>query len=275
MITFPQLAHAGRLGNQLWEIASTFGMASVARTEPRFPAWDYQPYFNVPPEWFTGCMVPGAVEARSLVPHLDERASVYLQDYGLFRHVEHEVRLAFEPSDAATAILSDIWERQFAELERPLISVHVRRGDNVTHPPGYHPLRSMQYFRDALDRHPDGSIIVFSDDYAWCRANFEAETHRDVALFYEGVARPREYVDRYLYDSAPILDWIDIQLMAACDHHILSNSSYAWWGAFLSQDQMPIYPSHWFGSLVKEFTDSSLMFPPHWIELPDATQGGA
>lgn len=274
MITFPHLSQAGRLGNQLWEIASTFGMASAAHTEPRFPAWDYQPFFCAPPEWFTGCP-PGEPDAMTLVPHLDHRAAVYLQDYALFRAVENDVRLFFEPSAAATEILSDIWERQFAELPRPLVSVHVRRGDNVTHPLGYHPLRSMQYFREALEQRPDGSVIVFSDDYAWCQASFEAETGREVALFFEGVGRPREYVDRHLYDNAPVLDWIDLQLMAACDHHILSNSSYAWWGAFLSQDQMPIYPSHWFGALVTPYTDASLMFPPHWIELPDATQGGS
>lgn len=273
MIAYPLLSQTGRLGNQLWEVAATYGMAMTANTEPRFPSWDYMGFYNVPKRWFgdmTDC-----VDALTLVPHLDPRAAPYLQDYGLFRHVADNVHILLQPSPLANDMLRLIWDHGFAYLPRPLISVHVRRGDNVTHPPGYHPLRSPEYYRDAAQLLPaEGSVVVFSDDPEWCRDNIASTLQRDVAVFYEGVSRPREYVDRQRYIDAPVLDWIDIALMARCDHHILSNSSYAWWGAFLSDDPAPIYPSNTFGYHVTPYTDASLMFPKTWRKVFDATLGG-
>lgn len=273
MIAYPLLSQTGRLGNQLWEVAATYGLAMTARTEPRFPTWDYMQYFMVPHQWFGD--MEDCVDALTLVPHLDPRAAPYLQDYALFANVAPAVRAMLRPSATAARLLRPIIEASLALLPKPLISVHVRRGDNVTHPPGFHPLRSPEYYTDAAKMLPtDGSIIVFSDDPDWCRENIESALQRDVAFFYEGVARPREYVDRLLYENAPVLDWIDVQLMAMCDHHILSNSSYAWWGAFLSENRSPIYPSNTFGYHVTPYTDASLMFPSTWRQIFDRTMEG-
>jgi hypothetical protein len=272
MIAYRGLSQCGRLGNQLWQIAATAGIAASMDTEPRFPAWDYQPFFRLPEQFFDN-VTPDMVDATTLVPHLDHRAAPYLQDYSLFSHIETELKDWLAPSNKALDVLKRQWNIHFADLEEPLISLHIRRGDNVTHPQGYHPLRSMQYYRDALELGPEGTIVCFSDDPEWCRANLEEAIGQDIAVFYEGTPRPREYIDRLLYENAPVLDWIDLQLMAACDWHVISNSTYAWWGAFLSQDPEPIYPSNWFGTLVRGYTDASLMFPPGWVQVPDLTEG--
>jgi hypothetical protein len=271
-VTYPELSRAGRLGNQLWEIAATIGLAYDRGQQPRFPLWDYVPFFCVPAAFFTPAL--SGTPATDLVPHLDPRARAYLQDLRLFELHQDDVRTFFEPSEAAVALLSNIWDTHgFGDLEN-IISVHVRRGDNVTHPQGYHPLRSWEYYREALQEVGTGDVVVFSDDPAWCREHFTTETGRDVAIFHEGVPRPREYADRVAYETAPVLDWIDLQLMAACDRHVLSNSTYAWWGAFLSDDPGPIYPSNWFGWRVRDWTDASLMFPDHWVQVDDPTMGG-
>lgn len=269
-LVYGDLSRTGRLGNQLWEIASTIGLAVASDMDPRFPKWDYQRFFSLPDEFFVD--EPVGVPATSKAQHLDERARAYLQDYGLFADVVGDVREFFKPSVEAARILDVAWD-EFGDLKDP-ISVHVRRGDNVTHPQGYHPLRSMEYYAAGLALAGDGDVIIFSDDPEWCREHFEAETGRKVAHYYEGVARPREYADRVAYETAPVLDWIDLQLMARCERHVISNSTYAWWGAFLSPDPAPMYPSNWFGWRVSPWTDSSLMFPGSWIEIHDPTQGG-
>jgi len=219
-------------------------------------------------------------DATNFVPHMDERAKAYLQDYSLFSKYEDVVKQIFRPSQSASQDLEDIWSDEhlggpYRDTERPLLAVHVRRGDNVTHPLGYHPLRSWDYYRAALEESSsEADIVVFSDDPTWCEKNFEKETGRRPYLFYHGVDRPREYVDRQKYIDAPVLDWIDLQLMARCDEHIISNSTYAWWGAFLSNNPSPIYPSNWFGKHIRDWTDASLMFPPSWREVHDPTLGG-
>lgn len=271
MITFPDLAQVGRLGNQLWQIAATIGIGNEQAESPRFPTWDYRPYFQVP-DWLFGDLGGGTL-ATEFATHLDPRARSYLQDYSLFVECEPLIRRWFMPSDVATEVLDTHWAEHFEALERPLVSAHVRRGDNVTHPLGYHPLRSLDYYRTALQERP-GTVVVFTDDVTWCREYFEEGTGRPVAHFFEGVARPREYVDRQLYEDAPVLDWVDLQLMARCDSHIISNSTYAWWGAFLSVDPEPIYPSNWFGWRVSEYTNASLMFPSSWRQVEDRTEGG-
>lgn len=275
MITYPNLSRSGRIGNQLWQVAATIGIAASRGDKASFPRWDYQPYFNVPWDLFGG---EDGTDASDCVPYMDERARPYLQDYRLIRDVEPLVRAYFQPSVLAETILhTHDWYRQ---LPRPRTVLHVRRGDNVTHPLGFHPLRTIGYYLRGLAELPDtSSIVVFSDDIAWCRQELPRVLKRDwdpqrLHFFDAGVARPREYVDRQRYESAPVLDWVDLCLMAEAEHHVISNSTYSWWGAFLSDDPAPIYPSNWFGWRVSAYTDASLMFPTNWREVYDETQGG-
>lgn len=278
MIGYPELSKAGRLGNQLWEIASTYGIAVAQLDDPVFPKWDYQPFFSCPDEWFRDFPGPRGREvmyqpATNFVPHMDPRARPYLQDYSLFHGVEHKIREFFKPSEAAIQTLDEIWSKEFPASVQT-ISVHIRRGDNVTHPEGYHPLRSWDYYREALKLTTSPALAVFSDDPDWVEQNFEKETGLTPDVIYRGTARPREYADRAAYENAPVLDWIDLQLMARCDEHIISNSTYAWWGAFLSENPAPIYPSNWFGWRIRDWTDARLMFPESWQQVEDPTQGG-
>lgn len=270
MITYSNLGQTGRLGNQLWEIAATLGLAFDRNELPCFPNWDYQRYFSLPQHYFGGCK--DGTPATELVPHMDERAKPYLQDYSLFSKIEQPIRAYFQPSPIAARMLSD--EKWFHELPRPITSVHVRRGDNVTHPLGYHPLRSMEYYRAAIDLMPlDGSTVVFSDDYEWASTHMDDVLGRE-CVYFKGTPRAREYDQRTRYELEPVLDWIDLFLMAQCDFHVISNSTYAWWGAFLSGNRSPVYPSRWFGKLL-QYIDSSLMFPDSWVWVDDLTQGGA
>lgn len=267
VVTFPLLGQSGRLGNQLWQIASTIGIARATNREPRFPDWSYRPWFSMPDAWFGSCR--GGLEAVDLATHLDSRCRDYLQDYSLWRAVAGEVITVFAPSPLAVAVLDGYSE--FNALPRPRLSVHVRRGDNV---PGqdagtpdkhnYHPLRPMSYY-DAAYKIAAGdgfaSIAVFSDDPDWCRLNMAGD------YFHEGVARPKEHEPGY--KTAPVLDWIDLFLMARCDRHIIGNSTYAWWGAWLAGDERTVYPAPWFGPKLR-YIDASLMFPDTWRRLAHA-----
>lgn len=258
-VIFKHLGNAGRIGNQLWQFASTYGIARTIGDTPMFPNWDYQPFFNVPERFFGGPMV--GMEAQNYVPYMDERSKLYLQDYNLFHHWETDVRTYLRPTPYAEERLREA--TGFWELEHPILSIHVRRGDNIYDPGvpdkyNYHPPRPVSYYRDAIDLAGDyASVVFFSDDIPWCR-----ETFPDLnAYFYEGVARPKEHEKAYA--TAPVLDWIDLQLMTKCDKHIGSNSSYSWWGAFLSENRTPIFPKTFFGPKIN-YVDQSLMFPSSW-----------
>jgi len=120
-----------------------------------------------------------------------------------------------------------------ASMPRPLCSLHVRRGDflrsknmNICGEP---------YYKNAIclirERLQGGSIIVFSDDIDWCRASID----------FSGI--PAQFVDWNKGGES----WQDMAMMARCDHNIVANSSFSWWGAWLNQnpDKVVVAPSVW------------------------------
>lgn len=264
-ILYSELETAGRLGNQLWEIASTIGIANDVNGHPVFPAnWSYRPYFNVPDEFFEPLHTQ-SINATDFVSHMDIRCKAYLQDYSLFKRVEDQIREWFTPSDEAKTILSKHLSDTHQQwiTEDSYVSLHVRRGDNVTHPPGFHPLVTLKYYQQAAAKFASDKIVVFSDDIPWCEQTLPEALQRDDLLFMrDGPARGRDYIpEEYLAD--PALDWIDLQLMALCHHHIIANSTYSWWGAFLGDNGRVVYPSVWFGKKLS-YIDWTLMIPKEW-----------
>jgi len=259
MIGFPPLGQYGRLGNQLWQVASTIGIAHSRGEEVALPEWDYAPFFSVPEELF----IPGqpVTSAAVFATHIPEAARDYLQDYSLWEEIAPTIKKYFQPSNLALETLMK--HQDFWELEPPVCALHVRRGDNATEgawKAAYHPLRPLSYYEEALELVKYQSLAIFSDDIPWCKTVFE-----DRADYYHtGIPRLKEHEEGY--KTKPFSDWIDLQLMTYCDSHIMSNSSYSWWGAFLSEDESPIYPYPWMGTAL-DYIDCDLMFPPEWNRL--------
>lgn len=111
------------------------------------------------------------------------------------------------------------------------VSMHVRRGDYLlsadrwTCSKDYYD-RAMKFLRSRLN---SPHFFIFSDDSAWCQENFGA---RDTTVVQDDQSRSG-------------LD--DLNLMAACRHHIIANSSFSWWGAWLANypGQIVIAPKYW------------------------------
>jgi hypothetical protein len=276
MITFPALGQAGRLGNQLWQIASTIGIARSRGEDVCFPDWDYRPYFSLPDEFFSGDPEAGT-DASTLVPHIAPSAAIYLQDYNLFKDMAAEIREYLTPSDQAFDKVGEHpWMVELLS-SYTVVAVHVRRGDNA-YDPGtpdkhlYHPLRSASYYSAAIDVFPtDVEVMVFSDDIPWCRENMDSILGRRCYFFEGGSVRHKEHEPEY--KTAVFTDWVDLAAMTLAPLHIISNSTYAWWGAFISGDPSPVYPTNWFGPKLSHI-DTSLMFPDYWIPVQDPTEKG-
>jgi len=125
------------------------------------------------------------------------------------------------------------------------ISLHVRRGNFVTHYPDIHPPQTMEYYNKAISLVPkDLKILVFSDDMLWCRENF--------------IGNRFVFIDE--------IDYISLYLMNKMKHHIVANSSFSWWGAWMSpyDDKIVVAPQKWVGDGICDTKD---LIPDNWIKI--------
>ena len=134
------------------------------------------------------------------------------------------------------------------------VSLHVRRGDYIKNPRvlAEFGVCSLSYYQTAIAHikttHPNSTFFVFSDDITWVRENLDIGS------------------DAVFVSDATITDYQELILMSKCEHNIIANSSFSWWGAWLNQnyDKIVITPTPWFETAA---FDKNLI-PQTWIQLP-------
>jgi hypothetical protein len=286
----PVITHlCGGLGNQLFQFAA--GRALAARLDrplfvdasdyPRFPLRTFElDHFRAPVRhaprryrWFLragrtplAAILPAGLrvlrireQTHAFQPWPDVPASLpaflsgYWQSERYFAEIAATVREDFQVATPATgrnaALLAEI-----AACDS--VAVHVRRGDYVSVPAAaaFHGLCGLDYYEAAFERIEAAvsrpRYFVFSDDLPWARGHLRFR-HPAVFVDHNATAPPCE----------------DLRLMAACRHFVIANSSFSWWGAWLSRqpeaDKLVIAPRRWF--LVP---DANLdRTPPSWVRL--------
>lgn len=135
------------------------------------------------------------------------------------------------------------------------ISLHVRREDyiSVEHYKNFHGLMSLDYYKAALElvRKKSGAknphIFIMSKDLDWCKENIKLNYP---TIFIEGNKSGSD----------------DMRLMKQCNHNILANSSFSWWGAWLNQNpnKVVVAPKNWFQD---ESANSQIQLPSEWLRI--------
>lgn len=134
------------------------------------------------------------------------------------------------------------------------ISLHVRRGDYVCNPKvnAVHGICTLDYYRAAVcymaERIENPHFFVFSDDMDWVRNELRLDF-------------PCQYVEHNKGSES----YNDMRLMSLCRHHIIANSSFGWWGAWLNPqpEKIVVAPQKWF---VNDYITTDL-YPHGWIKL--------
>ena len=247
MISFNNLGNLGRLANQMFQYASLKGIARHRGYE-----------FSIPPANVFGKRDPVVATAElniydvfgldkknkvGLIPNqvLSERMHTfdvelfencpdnidifgYYQTHKYFEHIEDEIREDFTFDSELIKSCKEFLE--YTYVFRDVIALHIRRGDYVSNP--NHPSQSMEYYQRGLEMLPDLDVIVFSDDAEWCKQQ---------EIFSS---------DRFSISEGNTTD-ADLCLMSLCQYHIIANSSFSWWGAWLAKSKKVIAPKKWFG----------------------------
>jgi hypothetical protein len=135
------------------------------------------------------------------------------------------------------------------------VSVHVRRGDYVSNQAtgNYHGVCSLEYYRTAIEiisasvKQPH--FFIFSDDSTWAEENLSWIAPGTV-----------------ISQNSPDKGYEDMRLLRLCKHHIVANSSFSWWGAWLSEHagKIVIAPRQWFKD---PKIDTSDLVPVTWKRI--------
>lgn len=245
MLTFREMGRWGRLGNQMFQYATLLATArrrglrfgiprsTVAGDEYQhlalpdgFPLLtaDECPPPPCPPD------VPQFREAAwdAFHPELADVADGTdllgcFQSEWYFRDFRPDLLAEFAPRPETATAAREFVATVRAESRAPVVGVHVRRGDYLT--TDFLLVLGADYYARALALFPGHAAILCTDDPAWCRERF-----------------------RGAYHLSPFTDkFADLEVLRACDHVVIANSTFSWWGAWLNESpgKRVVMPRKW------------------------------
>lgn len=261
MIGFNSLGQLGRLGNQMFQYAALKGIAAKHGYNICIPKSKNQN------EW-TDHQLNTVFKMSTLTPlnyqYVDpDRPTIleetfffnerlfkncpdwinlqgFFQTEKYFKHIRDQLLIDFQFHDNITEIAKQV----VSEWNKP-VSLHIRRTDYISN--SNHTVLPIEYYEHALSMFDNNrEIIIFSDDPDWCL------NHK---LFGD---------DRFMVSQTGD-NALDMCLMTFCSAHIIANSSFSWWGAWLSNSEKVIAPSGWFKGSNNEYLNTKDIIPNNWI----------
>ena len=168
------------------------------------------------------------------------------------RDIKDEVResFTFDKNKANSRSLNML---EILDKDENAVSLHIRRGDYLQpkHWATTGSVCQLPYYQNAIAemsrRVASPSYYIFSDDIAWVKENLPLQN--------------AVYIDWNTDEDS----WQDMMLMSHCKHHIICNSTFSWWGAWLNpnMDKTVIVPSRWF-----QHSEAPDIYPTGWIKVP-------
>jgi hypothetical protein len=257
MLSFNSLGNYGHIGNQMFQYAALVGIANKNKVSYCIPPTEFFGAYYPLLSKLDDCFDLNCDRKITDSPILSEQTYKFdeslffnlTEDYDLqgyfqsekyFEHVKEKIKQEYQFKQS---ILDPCLE--FRQSYGELISLHVRRSDYVNNPT-YH-LPGESYYQKALNEiNSDGQVLVFSDDSEWCKQQ---------EIFSS---------DRFLISNT-MNAYQDLCLMSLCDYHIIANSSFSWWGAWLSNSKQVYAPKNWFtGDLNNDTVD---LYCKNWIVI--------
>jgi len=255
MITCDSIGQNGRLGNQLFQFSTLFSVGFLRGFKITIPEnQKISETFQISSEK----LVSGAADLFSSFKEkqflfdpniflLSDNTNLfgYFQSGNYFRHCQDALRkeLLFHTHIETKA------SNFISKLEnRPYCALHIRRGDytSLSH---IHKNLSSDYYQKACNtvksNIPNAKFLVFSDDVQFCKQFF---------------------TDSQNFEIVDINDDItELCIMSKCKIHIIANSSFSWWGAWLSNSKAVIAPCEWFAEQGPK--DWNSIYEPDWIKI--------
>jgi hypothetical protein len=252
MVVYSKLGKKGNLGNQLFQIASTIGIAVRNKKKYAFPNWKYANYFT-----FQFPLYNPELEYQIIQETTHNYSSINLKNgnfnlNGWFQSEKYfdidSVKKCFE---FRPEIVLEVKEKYKKALEKRNILISIRRGDFVSHP-YYFQLDYSYYFLGIVENFPDWkerNLIFTSDDIGYCKNHFKFLSN---AIFVE---------------KSNVIE--QLVLGSLCNDFVISNSTFSWWQAWLGENQTTkiICPIQNFRGKFRARNKDDDYFPDRWIRF--------
>lgn len=261
MITFSKFGKpgSGRLGNQLFQWASLYGM-SLRYNEPfSTPKWQYSSFFKTPPD---SRRIRSSAVISVNEPHyhytpevFDEAIKEPHDEFDIWGWLQTEKY--WDADQKGVQQMMQFTDEHLAHVRRkypvldagaPIIAISIRRGDYVDNE-NYYQL-PIDYYVHALYDQFDGfqdmaNVMIFSDDFEYCKLHLDALPN---VVFAEGSAMEQ------------------LAAMTLCDHFIIANSTFSWWGAYLGEKEtsLIVRPAYHFAGEMEKLYDWKDYYPNRW-----------
>jgi hypothetical protein len=229
-LSYNNIGRYGRHGNQMFQYAAVYSLAKKLKMKAMA---------NISASTLKDCFILGGVEdgineaefgfvedsfcydegVMNINPTRNTDLLGYYQTPKYFIDHENDIRSEFffkkEIREAAASKIPD----------GVLVSIHVRRTD-YTVLDHVHKNQTQDYYQVAMEKFPHHRPVIFSDDIEWCKQNMKWLKNDPV------------FTSNHPFE--------DLFLMSMCNAHIIANSSFSWWGAWLGQGET-VAPKNWFG----------------------------
>jgi hypothetical protein len=231
-MTFQNLGAMGRLGNQMHQIAAVVGYAKKYNQQYSFSKWKYEEYFNLkdyeyPCEIDTIIQEADPLSYTEIPSYLPQMGNInfvgYFQSEKYFEHCKKDIL--------------DIFKTEETNFNCGFI--HQRRTDYISLS-SYHTNLAWEYYKEGMDILGYDHYFCFSDDIGWCKENIK---------------------DSRIHFIENTSEIEDLKLMQKCKGAVIANSSFSWWGAYLSDSKNVIVPKNWFGPSAGAFRIEDRLCP--------------
>ena len=244
-ITFNYLGHLGRIGNQMFQYASLLGISNHKGYDYTLPAnnmnhillYDCFELDNVDKkisDWSSFERISPKIHSFDKKFFDDCPANVdilgFFQTEKYFLHIKDVIKKHYTFKKDIIIKTREYFNK--LTQDNNIICLHVRLTDNVDH--SIMKKVNFDYYKKALSCFDkDIPVLIFSDDIESCMKQ---------SLFFGS---------RFSFSESPN-QFVDLCMMTMCKYHIISNSTFAWWGAWLSDSEKVIAPKKWYNDYVHD-----------------------
>jgi len=252
----------GRLGNWLFQIANVYALSLKYGLNPIFNESSLNGYRDnifhkinfVSSDNFENInlnrVAEKSLEYNEIILSTDKSYILdgYFQSPKYINKYRNQILELFTLPDPIMRKINEIYENIVNKFDPncKFTSLHVRRGDYLIHKEIFLNLNN-DYYTKAIQYFDKNCVyLIFSDDITWCKENFD-------------------YIDKKVFIEN-LSNYEDLFLMSKCDNHIIANSSFSWWGAWLNNkdDKIIVAPKPWINTIYSPTHDISDIYDENW-----------